>query len=243
MSRGEAGHSDFWQQLNSNSEVSHAYETLMSSLEVLSAARPLSSVMITSAQPEEGKTTVTVNLGLTMMRAGKNVLILDADLRRPQIHRVLQVENSRGLADVLAGSAGVHDVIRVVRVGDEGPRSSHTLSVITSGRVDGSIGGLGSAKAKVKEAIEYVTKLYDLILLDSPPTLAVSDALLLGRMVDGVLLVLNTGTVTERDARRAKERLEESGAHIVGVVMNRFDEKLHGPGFHPYRSYYTRETK
>lgn len=227
-----------WRVLNTDPEVSHGYDTLMSSLAILSARRPLSSIMMTSAQPEEGKTTIALNLSLTMMRSGKNILLLDADSRRPQIHKLFGLENSPGFADVLAGRVGIQDVIRTVRVSDEGSKNTQAISVVTSGVASsGSLHALGSHKAK--QSIEHATKLYDLVLLDAPPILAASDALLLASMVDGIVVVLNTGQVTAKDAARAKERLEEAGGHILGVVMNRFDEKMHGPGFHPYGSYYT----
>lgn len=229
---------DFWRALNADPLVSDGYDTLMSSLLILSANRPLSSVLVTSVQPEDGKTTTTLNLSLAMMRAGKNVLLMDADFRRPRLHALLGLENTRGLVDVLAGITGVQDVIRTVTVPDEGSGTARTLSVITSGSECTSVlHVLGSPKTK--ETIESAARLFDLTLLDAPPTLAVSDALLLAPMVSGVVLVMDTGRVTEKDARRTRERIEESGGHILGVVMNRFDEERHGPGLHPYRGYYT----
>jgi len=91
---------------------------------------------------------------------------------------------------------------------------------------------------KLREAVEYLRAVYDVVLFDSSPILSVSDALLLAPMVDGVILVLNTGIVAEKDAKRAKDRIEQAGGHILGVVMNRFNEKLHGKSYHPYYGYY-----
>jgi capsular exopolysaccharide synthesis family protein len=232
------GYLDFWRVLNADPMVSDGYDTLMSSLVILSANRPLSSILVTSAQPEDGKTTTTLNLSLSMVRAGKNVLLVDADFRKPRLHRLLGLENTRGLVDVLAGTTGIQDVIRTVMVPESRSGNSRTLSVITSGKECTSVlHVLGSPK--VKETIESAARLFDLTLLDAPPTLAVSDALLLAPMVSGVVLVLDTGRVTAKDAKRTKERIEESGGHILGVVMNRFDEERHGPGLHPYSDYYT----
>jgi capsular exopolysaccharide synthesis family protein len=193
--------------------------------------------LLTSTQPEEGKTTVTINLALTMMLAGKRILIVDADLRRPRIHHILNLADTGGFADLLAGKLGVQDVIQVLELASDTGQDDYILSVITSGRPSPNSFKL-LASPKVKEAIVHFTETFDTVLLDSPPALSVSDSLLLAPMVDGVILVVNTGAVTEKDARRAKERLEQAGGHILGVAMNRFSEKLHGPAFHPYHSYY-----
>src|SRR2546422_9506963 len=93
---------DLIERLRSSPEMALACETLMSSLELLDSNRPLKKLLVTSTRPEEGKTTVTINLALTMMLAGKRVLIVDADLRKPSIHRLLDLENARGVADILA---------------------------------------------------------------------------------------------------------------------------------------------
>ncbi len=211
----------------------------MSSLYLLESSRRLKTILLTSTQPEEGKTTLTINLALTMMLSGKKVLILDADFRKPTIHKMLGLVNTRGFADVVTGILEVQDIIEVEQVLEVTDPLEHKqrLSVITAGNASpNSLKPLGSPK--VREAIEYLTTVYDVALLDSPPVLSVSDPLLLAPMVDGVLLVLNTGIVTERDSKIAKARLEQAGGRILGVAMNRFDETLHGPGFHPHRNYY-----
>ncbi len=231
------GYDDVLQRLTSDQEVAHSYETLLSSLHLLNSSRPLRSILVTSTQPEEGKTTVTINLALTMMLAGKRVLIVDADLRKPRIHRILELDDTRGFADLLAGNLSVQDVIQVIERTSGAPQPEYILSVITSGRVSPNSFNL-LASPKVKAAIEHFTEMFDTVLLDSPPALSVSDSLLVAPVVDGVILVLNTGAVSEKDAERAKERLEQAGGHILGVAMNRFSEKLHGPSFHPYHSYY-----
>lgn len=228
---------DFLRILTSSTDTAQSYQTLLSSLHLLNSTRPLKSILITSTQPEEGKTTVTINLALTMILSGKKALIVDADLRKPRIHQMLGLEDARGLSDYLTGNLEIQEVIQSVKVTKEGFQNERSLSVVPSGRVSpGSFNLIASHK--VKQAIESLIHVYDVVLLDSPPTLSVSDALLLAPLVDGVILVVNTGLVAQKDALRAKDRLEQSGGHILGVVMNRFDEKLHGPGFHPYHSYY-----
>jgi capsular exopolysaccharide synthesis family protein len=233
---------DFVRLLHSSPEMAQSYETLLSSLELLNSTRPLKAILITSAQPEEGKTTVSINLALTMMLAGKKTLILDADFRRPKLHQILKVENTQGFVDILTGSRDVQDLIQVVKITDHLPENKQTLDAIASGKVaTNSFKLMGSPR--LKEAIEYLRNQYDVVLIDSSPVLSVNDPLFLAPMVDGVILVLNTGVVTEKDAKHAKERLEQARGHILGVVMNHFIEGVHGPGYHPYQGYYLNENR
>lgn len=229
--------SSWWLELDPNSDTARAYETLVSSLAMVSARQPLKSLLLTSVQPEEGKTTVAMNLALTMARAGRNVLVLDADLRRSRVHQLVDVDRAPGFAELIAGTVGVLDVIRAVKFPRGRAGSSETLSVITSGQPSSStFAALGTAT--VKEIITATVSRYDLVIVDAPPVFAVNDPQLLATAVDGVVLVLAMGRVSERDAARAKAQIEDSGGHFVGVVMNRFEEQLHGPGVHPYSSYY-----
>ena len=231
---------DFLQLLISNLEVRQAYETLLSSLQLLNSTRPIKTVLVTSAQPGEGKTTVTVNLVLAMVLAGKKVLLLDTDLRRPRIHQIFKLKNMVGFSDILTGSLAVQDVIQIVEIANDAPENRQPLSVMTSGRLPKNINAMGSPN--LKESIEHLRNVYNIVLLDSSPTLSVSDTVLLAPMVDGIILVLNTGAVNENDAKRTKEQLERAGGHILGIAMNRFNQKHHGPGFHPYYNYYHQKT-
>src|SRR5688572_7838802 len=115
---------DFLRLLTSAPEITQSYETLLTSLELLSSGRPLKSLLVAGTQPEDGKTTVVVNLALTAVLAGKKVLVLDADFRAPQLHRVFQVENQRGLADILTSDALFQDVAQTVSISaaEDGPQ-------------------------------------------------------------------------------------------------------------------------
>lgn len=228
--------------LRVRADVAHGYETLMSTLHLLASKRSLKTILVTSTQPGEGKSTVVVNLALTMTLAGEKSLVTDTDWRKPTIHRIFGLENTHGFTDVVTGQApvqGVASIERVVEFTTEPNGSKYALGVITSGMVArGTV--LTIERAKVREAIDSCGSAYDIVLLDSPPVLSLSDASLLAPLVDGVLLVLDTGAVSERDVIRAKERLEMAGGNLLGIVMNRFDDKLHGPSFHPYESSYTK---
>lgn len=227
--------------LKSNAEIAQSYDTLLSSLYVMNSTRHIKTIMVTSTQPGEGKTTVVVTMALAMTFGGKKALVIDADLRKPRVHAIMGLQNTGGVADVLNGSY-TERTIQMINVEQQKSEKQPTLSVMTTGRVsENSFNILTSPK--LKEALEDLKTEYEMVLLDSPPVLSVSDALLLAPLVDGIIMVLNTGIVSQTDALRAKERIEQAGGQILGVVMNRFDEKLHGPGFHPYSSYYSQEPK
>ena len=216
--------------------LAQACDTLISSLSLVEGGHPLRSVLVTSAQPEEGKTTVAVCLALRMAATGKRTLVVDADLRRPMVHQLLRLDNSTGLMDVVAGDVAAVKAIREVDAAGTNGRLA-ALGVLTSGRSPRS----ATAVLQSPSFIQVLRDLgagYDAVVIDCPPVLSVSDSLWLVRHVDGVVLVLGTGCTTERDARRAKQRIEEAGGRLLGAVLNRFDEKLHGPEFHPYHSYY-----
>jgi capsular exopolysaccharide synthesis family protein len=227
--------------LSSRSDTAHSYETLLNSLSLLRLTRPLNTILVTSSRPGEGKTTITINLALTMMLAGKRVLMVDTDLRKPRLHRAAHSENLLGFTDILVGNRDIQDAIRVVSV------PSHTstgdrvtdlkLCLISSGSVYPNAMKSMSVQ-RLQDTIERLKEQFDVVLFDSSPVLAVSDALLFASLVDGILLVLHAGVVTIPDARRAKTRLEQAGGHLLGVVMNRFIEGVHGSGYHPYQSYY-----
>lgn len=234
---GKAGpvHDDFFQLLNSSSELTRSCEALLTNLQLLNSSKPIKTLLVTSALPEEGKTTVTLALALTMQLAGKKVLIVDADLRRPRIHQILQLSNACGLFDILSGNRGVQDVIQTVEINH--PRIQQALDVIPSGSLTSNCAKM-LMDFKLKLDLEYIKNIYDMILLDSSPVLSVDDSLLLSSIVDGILLVLRAGFVEEHDAKQAKDRLEQSGGRMLGIVMNRFIEGVHGKGVHPYHHYY-----
>ena len=230
-----ASYKEYLHLLTSDPGIEHAYQTLLDNFYLPNWNRPLKTILVTSTQPEEGKSTVTVMLALTAVMAGKRVLLIDADLRKPKVHELLRVDNNVGLGDFLAGQVGVHDAIRAVEIS---PASSdgvaRSLSVITSGSVHTTNTLLSMGTAKLKGLLEELAPQFDFVFLDSSPVLAVADPLFIAPMADGIILIAAVGLVAEKDAKRAKERIEQAGGRILGVVMNRFNEKLHGPGHHPY---------
>jgi capsular exopolysaccharide synthesis family protein len=166
--------------------------------------------LITSADVGAGKSTITANLGILLAQIDRSVLLVDADLRRPVLHTLLQVPNVLGLSSYLSGRAMLEAVVTRTAV----PK----LSLMPSGPIPPNPSDL-LASRRMRDLLEAVAEQYDLVLLDSPPVLAVSDATTLAPVVDGILLVVGSG-VPEVSLRRAKEQLEAVHGRILGAVVN-----------------------
>ncbi|HVB37330.1 MAG TPA: polysaccharide biosynthesis tyrosine autokinase, partial [Vicinamibacterales bacterium] len=193
-------------------------------------------VLVTSAQPLEGKTTTACNLAMALAVGGARVLLIDADLRRPGMHRTLGLENTRGLAQVLSGEAALRDVIRrtnepnllALTAGAPPPNPSELLA---SDRMKRLLGALAQGP-------------FDWVLLDAPPVLAVTDAVILAPMVSGVTFVFGAEMTRRRIAERAVETLMVGRPRVVGGILNRVDfarNKYYYSRYYGYKyaSYYS----
>jgi capsular exopolysaccharide synthesis family protein len=225
--------------MDTNFRIAQTYETLLSSLQLAEKADPsmppLKSLMVCSAQPGEGKTTVSVGLALTMVLNGKRVLLVDADARKPRLHEVFEVSGKRGFTDVLAEMRPIELADVVHRVSLPGDKTA--IDVVSSGGRLPAHSNL-MASPRLEMFVAAATDRYDAVLFDSPPVLAVSDPCYLAPVVAGVIFVVGAGTVQERDAKLAKDRIQKAGGRLLGFVMNRFDDADNGPGYHPYQGYY-----
>lgn len=172
--------------------------------------RPLKTLLVTSPGPHEGKSTMVANLALAFAESGRRVLVIDADLRRPSMHRAWRLQNEGGLADILQKGAAWPEAFQQVAPG---------LELLPAGIKPHNPGSLVGSRNMTK-LLEQARERADIVLIDSPPVLAVADCLPLTRHVDGVLLVTRFGKTQRRSALRAKEMLEKVGAHLVGVVVN-----------------------
>jgi capsular exopolysaccharide synthesis family protein len=185
------------------------------------------TLLVTSPEPGDGKTTTTVNLALTFVLGGKRVLLIDADMRRPNTHRLLGMDTKTGLADVLRGDRSVPAVRRTFIDG---------LFYVPAGRTDAPpTESLESGY--MKKLIEIGTEKCDVVIIDSPPVLAASDPLVLATQCESTILVASAGT-TERSAlRSAQEMLQDVGANIGGVIFNRMDLSAASGGYRGYGYY------
>ncbi len=206
--------------------VSEAYRSLRTAL-LLSSADGLKTVVITSAVPGEGKTATAANLAVVLAQLGRDVLVVDADLRKPRLHEVFGVSNRYGLVNCLTGNAEFEQVLLRTSVPN--------LYVTPAGPIPPNPAELLSS-ARMREYVAAVSQRFDYVIFDSPPALPVTDATLLGAMTDGVVLCVGAGQVLREDARSCRERLQLSGVRVLGVALNRY-RVGHGHFGSRYRSY------
>jgi capsular exopolysaccharide synthesis family protein len=222
--------------LSGTPELKDAYSALLSGLRLNTRLNSGNAVLVTSTQPNEGKTTVAVCLAITAALAGERALLIDGDLRRRWLSSAAGIADDAGLGEILEGRAEPAEAIHPVELFD-GRRDTGPLSVMTAGGKSPSfLPALDWTNAR--SVFRSFAGRFGLVALDSPPILAVNDALLLAGIVDGVVLVIDAGTADRYEVKRAREQLEPIGTPILGAVLNRFDPKLHGRPNHPYRSYY-----
>ncbi|PYM04133.1 MAG: capsular biosynthesis protein [Candidatus Rokuibacteriota bacterium] len=189
--------------------------------------------MVTSLQPADGKTSLVTNLAITLAQLGAGeVLAIDGDMRRPNLHEVLAVQQAPGLSTFLTGQAELADVITATSIPN--------LSVIPSGRIPLNPAEL-LASARLREAIEALGQRFAYIVFDTGPIFGVSDATILAGQVEGVVLVLRHGRASRDAAQRAIRNLASVRARLLGVILN--DVDVRGNGYYGYYGYYGYEAR
>jgi len=212
-----------------SSPVAEAYRTLRTSVQFLGMDRPVQVVQLTSPSASEGKTTTLANLAVAMARAGRRVVVICCDLRRPRVHEFFGVENKVGFTSVLLGEVGLSQALQKVP-------DVERLFVLASGPLPPNPAELLSSKRAV-EVLDALRADGNLLLLDSPPILPVTDALILSRQVDATLLVTIAGGTTKKDASRAIEMLQQVDAPLAGVILNGVaSEDSYGYSYGYYRA-------
>ena len=171
-----------------------------------------------------------VNTAAMLAQLGANVLLIDADMRRPRCHRVLDLDNNLGLTEVLTGVRDLHDLIR--------PTAVPNLFILSSGSVPPNATELVGSP-KMHQIVTQLQQIYDYVVIDSPPVMPVSDALLLSTIVDGVLLVTNASRTPKQQVRAARARLEYARAKIFGTVLNRIRVHQSEYQYYYHQGYYT----
>ena len=217
------------------SHAMEAYRSLRTNIQFTDPDKPLDTILFTSAGPGEGKTLTVSNLGIVLALSGVKTLLIDCDLRRPVLHKLFQEDKEPGVVNVLAGQSDAQSVIHKTKIDN--------LHIITCGAIPPNPAEmLGSHR--MKELLSELKKKFDIILLDSPPVIAVTDPVVLGSEVDGVVLVIKSGSTSSDAVLRAKSLLENVQARIVGAVLNNvWVEGLYGRYgyYHHYHHYYTQE--
>ena len=194
------------------SPVSEAFRLLRTNLEFAGVDHPIRRLLVTSTGPNEGKTTVVVNLAAVFAQGGKKVVIMDADLRRPKVHRFLGLGNQLGLSDLFRGNVTLPMVSQSIS-------DLENVSVITTGSLPPNPAEL-LASAKMDHILDEVGRGSDILIVDSPPSL-VADVQILAAKVDGVIMVIHPGHTKSDSALATMEQLKHAGARVVGVVLNR----------------------
>lgn len=215
---------------DSKSQLSEAYSSIRTFLLFSTAGKPPKVMMVTSARREEGKTTTAINTAISLTKSDARVVILDADMRRPRLHKVFKVSNSLGLSSFLSGNEEFGDTLL-----------KHTdipnLDVITSGPLPPNPAELLSS-FRLRELIDGLYPLYSYIIFDTPPILGLADAAITSTQTDGVVMVVRSGQTPKEAAVQAKKILESVNAKVLGVVLNAIDEPNMKYGYYSYYQYY-----
>jgi capsular exopolysaccharide synthesis family protein len=204
--------------LSPKSSLAESYRTIRASLLLSSADKKPKAIVVTSALPEEGKSVTLSNLAVTLAQAGKRVLIIDSDFRKPTQHRIFKYRNSLGLTDYLTSDTQIKDYVK----GSGIPN----LYLINAGPVPPNPAELLGSE-KMANLIEAMKKSFDFVLLDSPPILTVSDALVMGPEIEGAILVVWGGKTAKDALKRAKEKLDQLKVNCLGVVINNLNMQKH----------------
>ncbi|MFQ5419995.1 MAG: polysaccharide biosynthesis tyrosine autokinase [Anaerolineae bacterium] len=210
------------------SPLAEAFRSLRTNLEFANVDEPLRSILVTSPGPGEGKTTVATNLAIVMAQAGKEVALVDCDLRRPRIHRILNLSNRIGLSDYFRGQEKLPQIMR--------PVGEEALKAITSGSLPPNPTELLQSQKMVR-LLADLKEVSDIAVIDSPPFL-VTDAAVIASRVDGVIMIVQPGHTHAEAAMAMLEQLNRAGARVIGVVLNRIPQRR--PYYYGgYRYYYS----
>ena len=192
--------------------IGEAYRNLRASLLACHGDVPHTVTLVTSALPSEGKTSTAVNSAVVLALSGRRVVLVDADLRKPRCHRHLGADNQEGLAGVLSGLSSLDSALQGTEI--------ENLDFLGSGNVPSNPSELLSLP-EMTETLQQLRREYDYIIIDSPPVMAVSDALILAELADGVVLVVDCGATPKQKVRAACARLHHSRARLLGIVLNK----------------------
>lgn len=217
---------------DARSPIAESYRHLRTSLLLSSAGQPPKTILVTSSQPAEGKTTTAINTAFMLAQTGAEVLIIDCDLRRPKVHVHFGAPNTKGLTNWLSGETDIDGLMQTSEL-------HANLKFLTSGPVPPNPAELLGSD-EMRKLLGMLSERFTHIVIDSPPAISFTDASILSTMVDGVVLVVHGGKTSRAVARRAKQQLLDVGAHIFGIVLN--NVKLETQDYYYsgyYSSYYT----
>ena len=214
-------------QVRPQSQMAESYRALRTSLLLSNLGAPPKVIMVTSALPQEGKTTTSINCAVVLAQKGIRVLLIDADLRRPSIHKTLGMGPRSGLSNVLTGSATLESAITHSPI-------LPNLDVLPAGTPPPNPAEL-LASTNMRDVLQELRGQYDHIVVDTPPTLSVTDAVVLSPRADAIVLVIRSGQTTKQALRRSRDILMQVNAKVSGVLLNAVD--LSSPDYYYYYEY------
>lgn len=214
------------------SQPSEAFKITRTNVEFSSIDQPLRSLIVTSSNQAEGKTGVIANLAITYAQIGRRVLLIDADLRRPAVHRMFGLSNRRGLTNTLLGGGSAVDFIQ--------PTLTENLYILTSGPIPPNPAEMLMSESMNKLLAEVKPE-FDLILIDCPPIGAVTDAAIMATKADGVLFVVRTGKVDKHQLQRSAALLKQVKARVLGYVLNGISRQSEDAYYYYYQQAYYAE--
>ncbi|MBY8908355.1 CpsD/CapB family tyrosine-protein kinase [Salinicoccus roseus] len=193
------------------SPVSEQFRTVRTNIMYSNIDTEIKTVLVTSATPGAGKSTTAANLAVAYAQSGKRTVLIDADLRRPTMHYTFEMTNQRGMSTAIVNDVPVENIVRETEI--------ENLDLITSGPIPPNPSELLSSN-KMMHLLKTFAMHYDMVIIDSPPLLAVTDAQVLSKITDGTVLVTNVAENNRDKLREAKDLLSKADANILGVVMN-----------------------
>jgi polysaccharide biosynthesis transport protein len=224
------GHSELLMNVDSRSPLAEAYRHLRTSVLLSTAGRAPKSLLVTSSLPGEGKTTTAVNTAMSLAQTGASVVIIDADMRRPRLQSIFDMQGQQGLSSILSSDTSDGDMLAMVRSDEESG-----LNILTSGPIPPNPAELLGSD-QMRRLLAVLQQNYTHVVVDSPPVSSFTDGVLISSMVDGVLLVVHGGKSSRHIVRRSKQLLNDVGAKIFGVVLNNINLQSHD--YYYYQSYY-----
>ncbi len=215
------------------SPIAETFRKLRTNLEFASVDAPLKLIIVTSALPSEGKTTISLNLAAIYAQGGKRVAVVDADMRKPMLHRVAGLSNRMGLSDLFRSDMPIKEIMR-------SPNGNERLYLITSGKLPPNPSEL-LASMRMGQILENLLNMVDLVIIDTPPMLVAADAQILAARSDGVLIVAEPYRTPIESLQASVEALRRVNARVLGVVFNRVPPQDHYYSYYYYHEYKEKE--
>lgn len=208
--------------------ATEAYRVIRTSIQFAQAGKELKTLAVTSCTPNEGKSTTIADLAVVLTQAGKSVLIIDCDMRNPTVHKNFGLSNKLGLSSCISMDTPLSAAVQATKVDN--------LYALTGGVIPPNPSELLGSE-QMKNVLQRAKEQYDYVLIDTPPVMPVTDALIVSRFVDGMILVIASAEVKVEMARDVKNQLVNAGANILGVVLNKVRSEHHGYGYGYYYYY------